>query len=169
MNTHSVRLAIALTAAFAPGVARAQHEAHQAGAPRPCRDGAMRAGSAGRRQSRCGDGPRGIGAAVQQPRRDASGGRPSRDRSARHPHPALTVFRGAAAADAQPGYTMPGLQQSPGVSAPAAPMRSFEDAHGRHTDDQARSCHGDDACHPHAADGSFEDADGRYTDHQARR
>ena len=59
----------------------------------------------------------------------------------------------AAAPDPQAGHTMPGMRRPPGACAPAAPIGSFEDADGRHTDNQARSRHWCEAGHTDAADG----------------
>ena len=124
MKTHCVRLAIVLTAAFAPGVVMAQHEAHQPGAPQasagtaPCAqvqpavDNIIAAAMARLESARLSNSAAEMRAAVD------------------HVESALRDIRtqlsrctaAAAAADAQPGHTMPGLQQPPGASAPAAPM-----------------------------------------------
>lgn len=124
MNTHSVRLAIALSAAFVPGLAVARHEANQAGAPQasaemaqcarvqPVVDSILAAAMARLELARQSNNPAEMRAAVE------------------HLEAALRDIRtqlapcssAAAATDSQGGHSMPGMPQTPGAAAPTAPM-----------------------------------------------
>lgn len=124
MNTHILRLAVAVTAAFLPGIAIAQHDTHQPGASpasaelaqcvrvQPFVDNIIAAATARLEVARQSNNPSDMRAAVD------------------HLEAALRDIRArlepcAAAAPAtgpDEGRTMPGVQQPSGAPAPAAPM-----------------------------------------------
>jgi YHS domain-containing protein len=119
-----LRLAIAFTATFVPGVATAQHDAHQAGAGQaspemvqcarvqPVIDKIIAAAMARVESARLSNNPAEMRAAVE------------------HLEAALRDIRAqlapcsapAAAADPHGGHTMPGMPQAPGAPAAGAPM-----------------------------------------------
>ncbi len=119
-----LRLAIALTSAFVPGVVLAQHQAHQAGAPQasaelaqcaqvqPVVEKIIAAGMARLESTRQSNSPAEMRAAVDQ--LEAA----FRDIRAQ----LAPCSAAAAAADPQAGHTMSGRPQPPGAPAPAAPM-----------------------------------------------
>lgn len=124
MNIYGLRLAIALTATFVPGVAAAHHEAHQADAGQaspemaecarvqPVIDSIIAAAMARVESARLSNNPAEMRAAVD------------------HLEAALRDIRAqlapcstaAAATDPHAGHTMPGMPQAPGAPAAAAPM-----------------------------------------------
>jgi YHS domain-containing protein len=117
-------LVIALTSAFVPGVALAQHEAHQPGAPQasaemtPCTrvqpvvNSIIAAAMTRLESARQSNSPAEMRAAIDQ--LEAA----FRDIRAQ----LAPCSAAAAAADPQAGHTMPGMPQPPGARAPAAPM-----------------------------------------------
>ena len=119
-----LRLAIAFTSAFVPGVAMAQHEAHQAAAPQasaeesqctrvqPVVEKIITAGMTRLESARQSNSPAEMRAAVDQ--LEAA----FRDIRAQ----LAPCSAAAAAADPHAGHTMPGMPQPPGAPAPAAPM-----------------------------------------------
>jgi YHS domain-containing protein len=122
MNTHSLRLAMALAAAFVPGVALTQQEAHEAGAGQaspemgqcarvqPVVDSIIAAAMARLELARQSNNPAEMRAAVDQ-----------FEAALRDIRTQLAPCS-VAAADPPAGHTMPGMQQSPGAPAAAAPM-----------------------------------------------
>ena len=124
MNTHSLRLAMAFAAAFVPGIALAQHEAHQAGAGQaspemgqcarvqPVVDNIIAASMARLELARQSNNPAEMRAAVD--RLEAA----LRDiRTQLAPCSAVAVV-----ADPPAGHTMPSMPQSPDAPAATAPM-----------------------------------------------
>jgi YHS domain-containing protein len=140
MNTHSLRLAVAFAAAFMPGVAVAQHEAHQAGAPQappemvqcaraqPVVDNIIAAATARLESARQSNSPTEMRAAVD------------------HLEAALRDIRaqlapcGVAAASADPhaGHAMPAAPTTPIADSPSKPApskpepRQTADPHAAH-------------------------------------
>ena len=124
MNIRSLRLAVLVTAAFVPGVAGAQHEAHQAGAPQPSTE----LGQCARVQPVVDNI---IAAAMSRLESARQSNSPAEMRAAvDHLEAALRDIRtqlapcssATAAADSHAGHTMPGMPQPPLTPAPAAPM-----------------------------------------------
>jgi YHS domain-containing protein len=120
MNTHRLRLAVALTAAFMPGIAVAQHEAHQGGAG----EGSPEMVQCARVQPVVDNIITGAMARVESARQS---------NSAADMRAAVDQLEGAlrdirrqlapcAAATPSAGLTMPGMQQSPGTPTSTAPM-----------------------------------------------
>ena len=122
MNTHSLRLAIAFTATFAPVVAAAQHEAHQAAAPQASAEMVQCA-----RVQRVIDNI--IAASMARLELARQSNNPAEMRAAvDHFEAALRDIRtqlapcSAPAAGADAGHAMPGMPQAPGTPAAGAPM-----------------------------------------------
>jgi YHS domain-containing protein len=124
MNIHSLQLVIALTATFVPGVATAQHEAHQAGA-----------GQASPEMLQCARAQpvinKIIAAAMARVESARLSNNPAEMRTAvDHLEAALRDIRAqlepcsatAAATDPHGGHAMPGMPQTPGAPATGAPM-----------------------------------------------
>jgi YHS domain-containing protein len=123
MNIHSLRLAIAFTATFVPGVATAQHEAHQPDAGQaasemvqctrvqPVVDTIIAAAMARVESARLSNTPGEMRAAVDQ-----------LEAALRDIRAQLAPCAAAAASGSPGGHSMPGMQQTPDAAAPAAPM-----------------------------------------------
>jgi YHS domain-containing protein len=122
MNTYSLRLATAFTAAFVPGLAVAQHEAHQAGAPQasvdmvqcgrvqPIVNNIIAAAMARLESARQSNSAAEMRASVDQLEADL-----------RNIRTQLAPCSSAAAA-ADAGHTTPGMPPPSSAHAPAAPM-----------------------------------------------
>ena len=119
MNIHSLRIAVAFAAALAPGVAMAQHEAHQAGSGQPPPE-MLQCGRAQPAVDKI------IAAAMTRVESARLSNNPAEMRAAvDHLEGALRDIRAqlapCAAGEAAAGHTMPGMPPAPAAPA-AAPM-----------------------------------------------
>ena len=119
MNIHCLRIAVAFAAALAPGVAMAQHEAHQAGSGQPSPE-MLQCGRAQPAVDKI------IAAAMPRVESARLSNNPAEMRAAvDHLEGALRDIRAqlapCAAAEAAAGHTMPGMPPAPAAPA-AAPM-----------------------------------------------